>query len=70
MTKKTDDRENAAILAGLRLLQAMRENRLGTTAQIDRDIDDVESDGGSLEVLSVEEIDDLCERINSGEITA
>lgn len=59
------DRKQAAILAGLRLLQAWREDKIMTRdANIDSSIDDVESDGGTHEPLSADEIDILCEELN------
>lgn len=54
---KLNDREIAAVLAGLRMLQAApnaaREN-----------VADVFTNGGTLEALSEAEIDALCERLN------
>lgn len=67
MTQTTpiDPRESAAILAGLRLLQALRNDEITTKdADMDVAIDDIESDGGNFEVLTSDEIDELCERVN------
>lgn len=59
-----EDDELAAVLAGLRLLQNhLKEpgiEELGVVA-------DILTNGGTLEPLSVEEINALCERLNSGE---
>lgn len=52
-----DDRELAAILAGLRLLQ-------GSTDAHSHAIELVVTDGGRFPRLSAEEIDALCERLN------
>lgn len=49
--------ETAAILAGLRLLQ-----RLGSYTS---EIEEILTDGGELEPLSVNEIDDLCMMVNN-----
>lgn len=50
------DRELASILAGLRLLQ--RSDR------IPLDIDEIRSDDGYLEPLDIDEVDELCVRLN------
>jgi hypothetical protein len=55
---RLDDRELGAVLAGLRTLQAGIENGLTEGVQ------DVMTDGGTVEPLDVEEIDDLCVRLN------
>ena len=54
-------REIAAILAGLRLYQREAEAHGGV-----RFACGVASDDGRLEPLTAAEIDDLCERINTG----
>ena len=56
---KLDDRELATILAGLRKYQGQID---GTWAG---DVEDIATDCGHFESLSAEEIDDLCERLNS-----
>ncbi len=53
-----DDREITSILAGLRLLQSTPFH------QLPDDILQIVTDGGILEALSNDEIDDLCEKIN------
>lgn len=53
------DRELAAVLAGLRLLQWALPRTLTTL-----EVEDVLSDGGRLTPLGVDEIGALCERLN------
>ncbi len=53
--EELDARELAAILAGLRIIQAQG---------VPDEIDDVATDGGAFDVLDDDDIDDLCERIN------
>jgi len=55
-----DDREHAAILAGLRLLQHYIEG----TQPIHDGIQEILTDGGNSS-LNLDEIDQLCERINT-----
>ena len=55
-------REIAAILAALRLYQREAETHGGL-----RFARGIASDDGSLEPLTADEIDDLCERINTGD---
>ena len=66
-----DDRETAAVLAGLRMLQA---RRLGVVtiagSDLEASIDDIETDGGGLEAMGADEIDDLCERLNQADVGA
>lgn len=52
-----DDREFAALLAGLRLLQ-------GSPDAASPDIDMIATDNGQFPRLSAEEIDNLCDRLN------
>ena len=52
-------RELATILAGLRLHQ----NRL-QRHDMAEGINDIATDGGTLEALSVDEVGELCERLN------
>lgn len=60
-----NDRELAAVLAGLRLLQAIGPDRTRRRRAIDVEgIGDVATDGGGLRPLDAAEIDALCERIN------
>lgn len=54
--------ETAAILAGLRLLQA--------TCQVPAGINAILTADGAFPPLSLDQIDDLCERINAGEFSA
>ncbi len=54
-----NNREVATVLAALRHWQRVTNPRL--------ELEEIASDGGTLEPLSVEEIDDLCERINCSE---
>jgi hypothetical protein len=55
--------ELGAVLAGLRLLQlAVDENSFPSG------IHDIATNGGTAQVLSGDEIDDLCERINCGTV--
>jgi hypothetical protein len=63
------NRETAAVLAGLRLLQlCLEDDHLADSADlVDRFvIDEIIDDAGTLEPLSVQEIEMLCERINAG----
>lgn len=51
-------REQAAVLAGLRLIQAIE------TENLSQDIMDIMTDGGTLNALAPDDIDELCTRIN------
>jgi hypothetical protein len=51
-----DARELSHVLAGLRLLQTLRQHSA--------DLGDIATDGGAHESMTLEEIDDLCERLN------
>lgn len=53
--------ERDIILASLRLYQHVHDQ---TGGDIPEDILDIATDGGSHEVLDLNAIDDLCERIN------
>jgi hypothetical protein len=53
-----DERELAAVLAGLRSLSGTYHRS---------ELEDILTDGGSFEQLDDDEIDELCERINFGE---
>ncbi len=64
-----DRRETAAILAGLRLYQAVGEGRKSVTQSI-ADIEDIASNGDEFRSLESPEIDELCERINLGPANA
>ena len=55
-----DRRELAAVLAGLRLLQ----RELPRAAYLPQGVHDIFDDGGTIEPLSVEEIDTLAETLN------
>ena len=71
MAEKLNDRELGAVLAGLRLLQGLREDRVQTgSAELDVSIDDIETSSGEFEPLTVDEIDGLCERMNRAEKSA
>jgi hypothetical protein len=71
MAEKLNDRELGAVLAGLRLLQGLREDRVQTgSAELDVSIDDIETSSGEFEPLTVDEIDGLCERMNCAEKSA
>lgn len=61
MKEDQRSRETATILAALRFYQ----QGLDPSAER-RDVVDIASDGGELEPLSAEEIDELCERLNLG----
>lgn len=61
------DRQLAAILAGLRLYQALQASGpTAITAEVINDVADIGTDGGSLKALTAEQIDVLCERLNRG----
>lgn len=60
MLIEISEREQAAILAGLRLLQDSDTSLV---------IDDIATNCGEFESLRSIEIDDLCERINFGVLT-
>lgn len=69
--KDSDKRRDAAVLAGLRLLQAATEGAIVMkTSEAGRigDVMDVATCGGEVEALSADEIDTLCESFNMGEI--
>jgi len=59
-----NDREISAVLAGLRMLQYAIDNAT-SYGGLHEDIIDISSNGGTLEPLGSEEIDELCERVNS-----
>jgi hypothetical protein len=56
------DREVAAILTGLRLLQEAGDR----SAVLSPALQDIVSDGGRLAPLDADELDQLAERINTG----
>lgn len=58
-----DARDLAAVLAGLRLLQNKVDPRT-----YGEDVDEILTDGGRLEPLDLDAIDQLCERLNGGEL--
>lgn len=64
---KLDDRERATVLAALRYWQAygLRAPIQGQRMTMIREIAD---NGGEVEALSENEIDDLCERLNAGPV--
>ena len=61
-------RELAAILAGLRLLQAQYSPEAGErpNENAGADIQQIATDGGTVQPLSSTKIDELCERLNLG----
>jgi len=65
MRYELDDRQHATVLAALRTYQATNG---GSDAYLpgDRsvDVENIASNHGSVDPLSIEEIDDLCEAIN------
>ena len=56
-----NNREDAAILAGLRIIQR------ALASGLDPAILDIATDGGSFEALSAKEVDSLCERLDTPE---
>jgi len=56
MIASLTSRELGHVLAGLRLLQAIRRHSA--------DVEDIRTDGGVHEPMGLGEIDDLCERLN------
>ena len=60
-----DDRQLATILAALRFHQA--ENLQGGAGIADRAIREIATDGGRLETMGFEDVDQLCERLNLGD---
>jgi hypothetical protein len=61
--KTLDSRETAAVLAGLRLLQHWMDE----TDPDDDGIQDILENGGDIITMNANEIEDLCEKINTGE---
>lgn len=61
-------RNEAAVNAGLRLLQAMNDGHIRMDGDRAMAIDDIASSGGELEPLTSEDIDDLCEALNLGTV--
>ena len=59
------ERETAAILAGLRLLQRALDSN--PSVQWDGE-QDILTNGGSHAGLEIEEINDLCEQVNCGTV--
>jgi hypothetical protein len=60
-----DDRQLATILAALRFHQD--ENLQSSGNILDRAIREIATDGGRLETLGFEDVDQLCERLNLGD---
>jgi hypothetical protein len=65
-------RELGTTLAALRLWQHFNKFNIEHREKPGTDIDfewllEIANDGGTLEILTNEEIDELCERINGGE---
>lgn len=69
-TERIDEQRRDAVLAGLRMLQAWKENRVTSKdAQHDVDIDMIETNGGEHDALTADELETLCEEINTGSVT-
>ena len=69
---KLTNQELATVLAALRFWQRhgpKHENSFfDRIDQTEQDfLDEIRTDGGAFEDLSIEEIDDLCERLNCGD---
>jgi len=63
-----NERETAAILAGLRLYQIQRGGKLahfGQPLDAAEAAEGIASSGGTLEPMTPEDVDELCERINT-----
>lgn len=60
-TYRLNDREHATVLAALRSWQSQH-------SAVYAEYDDIATNGGKVEPLTVDEIDRLCERLNMGEI--
>jgi hypothetical protein len=60
-----DDRQLATILAALRFHQA--ENLQGAGEILDLPTREIATDGGRLETLGFEDVNQLCERLNLGD---
>lgn len=56
------DRELGTVLCSLRLLQ-----RVVPLGRVDADLIDIATDGGELTPLDVDEIDELCQKLNASE---
>ena len=63
--RKLDDRTVSHILAGLRLLQQFRDEEPSKTRALAFDI---ATDGGTHMPMTKKEIDELCEKINTGRL--
>ncbi|KPN62880.1 hypothetical protein SAMN04488527_16012 [Aliiroseovarius crassostreae] len=59
-TVTLDTRQLAAVLAGLRLIQA----ELPRSEFLPHGVSEIYDDGGTIDPLSAEELDNLCETIN------
>lgn len=66
--QQDERRKEAAIMAGLRLLQAQNQGCLSMDGERAVAIDDIATSGGEFDALSAVEIDDLCEDINLGQL--
>ncbi len=64
MQLEINDREFHSVLAGLRALQAFKDQLRPVTIN---DVMELASDAGSVMPLTNDEIDELCERINTEE---
>ena len=65
-TLAVNDRQLATILAALRFHQA--ENLQGGAGIPDRAIEEIATDGGRSTPLDFDEVEDLCHRLNTGEV--
>lgn len=69
-TDKIDDQRRNAVLAGLRMLQAWKEGRVTSVeAQHDVDIDMIETNAGEHDPMTADELETLCEDVNTGTVS-
>lgn len=61
-----NDRELAAVLAGLRIFQMVREHKGIVDVRLWEIMDEIGTNGGAIEPMDPNELDALCERLNSG----
>lgn len=66
--QQDERRKEAAILAGLRLLQAQTDGSINIEGERAIAIDDIATNGGEFDALSADEIEDLCEDVNLGHV--
>lgn len=65
-TLAVNDRQLATILAALRFHQA--ENLQGAVGIPDRAIEEIATDAGELAALDFDEVEELCQRLNTDEV--